>query len=105
MKVYCVRVKNKDGELLTYEVPEEVYVYITQMEAYIRYPKTSKFLEANEESFYWPLYRKQHPIKFFFRCLKELKYSNFKTLNIHEMFIIDPLANIDRSKFKTRPFN
>ena len=46
-----ISVKNKSGEYEHYEVPQEVYVYILQLEAYIRDPERSKLLEAYPDRF------------------------------------------------------
>lgn len=44
-------VKDKAGNFTRYEVPEEVYIYVCQLEAYINSPFQSKLLEAYPERF------------------------------------------------------
>jgi len=41
--VNCYNPKTK--ELEHYEVPYEVFVYIRQLEQYVKYPKTSKLIQ------------------------------------------------------------
>jgi hypothetical protein len=47
MTQYVVSIKDRSGNFQQYYVPEEVYTYVKQMEAYIMYPEASKFLEMN----------------------------------------------------------
>jgi len=50
MQKYYVSVKNKEGGYKTYSVPQEVYIYILQLEAYIRNPTKSKLKEVYNDS-------------------------------------------------------
>lgn len=47
MNKYFLSIKDRKGEFKKYEVQEEVYIYVGQLEAYIKYPKESKMLELN----------------------------------------------------------
>ena len=40
-----------DGEYQHFEVPEEVYMYIKQLEAYINFPEVSKLKEVYKDRF------------------------------------------------------
>lgn len=46
-----VCVKNKKGEYHHCLIPEDVMIYIRQLEAYIKHPKESKLLEAYSDRF------------------------------------------------------
>jgi len=50
---YFVSVKTmlKPYEYRHYEVPEDVYVYIKQLEAYIKHPKQSKLKQFYKDRF------------------------------------------------------
>lgn len=48
---YNVAVKNKKGVYQHFEVPEEVFIYIQQLEAAINYPEVSKIKEVYRERF------------------------------------------------------
>lgn len=51
MNNYIVSVKNKNGIYQQFKVPEEVYVYVKQLEAYIKSPNKSKLKEVYHERF------------------------------------------------------
>jgi hypothetical protein len=44
-------IKDKDKNFKHYEVPEEVYIYVQQLEMFIKFPNDSKLLEAYPERF------------------------------------------------------
>lgn len=48
---YYLSVKNKKNNFTGYEVPEEIYIYVKQLEAYINFPNESKLLEAYPDRF------------------------------------------------------
>lgn len=48
---FFVSVKNKDGDFEHFLVPEEIYIYVRQLEAYIMRPDESKLMEVYEERF------------------------------------------------------
>lgn len=41
-----LRIQSKNGNHNSFQVPEPVYIYVKQLEAYIKNPKQSKLLEA-----------------------------------------------------------
>jgi hypothetical protein len=48
---YYVSVKDENGEYKHIPVPEEVYVYVRQLEICIKYPNKSHLLELYPERF------------------------------------------------------
>lgn len=51
MSKFYVSTKTKDGRYVADSVPERVYVYVKQLEAYIRYPNESRLKELYWERF------------------------------------------------------
>jgi len=51
--ISCYDVKNTDAPdtLKCFQVPEEVYIYVLQLEAYIQHPEKSKLKEAYDFRF------------------------------------------------------
>ena len=48
---YMVSVKGLYGEFEHHDVPHEVFLYIRQLESYIRHPELSKLKEVYKERF------------------------------------------------------
>jgi len=48
---FTVSVKNKLGDLTYYDIPENVYYYIKQLEAYVRDPVSSTVKERYRRRF------------------------------------------------------
>jgi hypothetical protein len=46
-----ISVKNKTAEYEHFEVPKEVYIYIRQLESYIKYPELSDLKRLYPERF------------------------------------------------------
>jgi hypothetical protein len=48
---YYISIKDKDGQFVHHKVKEEVYYYIKQLEAYIKFPELSTLKEFYPERF------------------------------------------------------
>jgi hypothetical protein len=48
---YTVAVKDREGTWVRFQVPQDVYIYIKQLEAYIHNPEASKLREVYHERF------------------------------------------------------
>ena len=48
---YMIACKNNKGKFKHFSVPEEVWLYIRQLECYIKQPQISKFKEKYPERF------------------------------------------------------
>lgn len=48
---YYISCLNRDGLYKEYEVPEEVYLYVRQLECYVKYPEESKLKTVYCERF------------------------------------------------------
>jgi len=48
---YYISIKDKDGQFVHHKVTKEVYYYIKQLEACIKFPKLSKLKEFYPERF------------------------------------------------------
>lgn len=49
--MHNVTVLKRDGKYYPFQVPEEVYIYIRQLEAYIKHPDLSKLKELYSDRF------------------------------------------------------
>jgi hypothetical protein len=48
---YYITTKNSAGEWTSSQVPREVYIYVKQLEYYIRYPEESGLLKLYKDRF------------------------------------------------------
>ncbi len=62
MSYYYISAKNKNGEYEWFEVQPEVYIYIRQLECYVRYPEESKLKKAYPERFPKNIFREDNNI-------------------------------------------
>jgi hypothetical protein len=51
MTTHHISCLNKEGEYQHFEVPEEVFVYVRQLECYIKYPEQSKLKKTYSDRF------------------------------------------------------
>ncbi len=51
MSKYLISVKDREGKFKHFSVPEEIAIYIKQLEMCIKYPNQSKLKEIYKERF------------------------------------------------------